>query len=94
MDTDTRPISAEPSTPPRRARRPLALAAAGLLSLASLTGLAACGDDDDGVVDDDVEGELEDLGNEGEDLLEDTGDAVEEDTDDLTDDDDGNDDDQ
>jgi hypothetical protein len=72
----------------RRARRPLALVAAGALSLASITGLAACGDDDEGNVDDGVEGEVEDMGEEGEDLMEDTGDAIEENTDDMTDEED------
>jgi hypothetical protein len=77
-----------PNRSARRARRPIAMAAAGLMSVAALTGLAACGGDDDGVVDDDVQGEVEDMGNEGEELLEDTGDAVEEDTDAMTDEED------
>ena len=72
----------------RRARRPIAIAAAGLMSLAALTGLAACGGDDEGVVDDDVQNEVEDVGDEGEELVEDTGDAIEEDTDDMTDEED------
>jgi hypothetical protein len=72
----------------RRARRPIAIAASGLMSLAALTGLAACGGDDEGVVDDDVQNEVEDVGDEGEELVEDTGDAIEEDTDDMTDEED------
>jgi hypothetical protein len=77
-----------PNRSTRRARRPIAVVAAGAMSLAALTGLAACGDDDEGNVDDGVEQELEDVGEEGEDLVEDTGDAIEENTDDMTDEED------
>jgi hypothetical protein len=82
------------TTPTKRSirRRTGAVVATGAFALTSLFGLAGCGDDDEGVVDDDVQDEVEDMGDEGEDLIEDTGDAIEEDTDDMTDsseDDDG-----
>lgn len=69
-----------------RSSRGRRLVAGGALTLSSILVLGACGDDDEGTVDDGVEQELEDMGNEAEDLGEETGDAVEEETDEMDDD--------
>jgi hypothetical protein len=57
-------------------------AAGAALALSSVLVLGACGDDDEG----NVENELEDVGNEVGELGEDTGDAIEDGTDDMNDD--------
>ena len=78
------------STPTPRTTAGRRFVAGGVLALSSVLVLGACGDDDEGVVDDGVEQEVEDTGEELEDLGEETGDAVEEETDEM--DDDGSDD--
>lgn len=72
-----------PAPRPTLRRRALA---GGVLAASSILLLGACGDDDEGTVDDGVEQELEDVGNEMEDLGEETGDAVEDETDEMDDD--------
>lgn len=74
------------STPTPRASRGRRFVAGGALALSSVLVLGACGDDDEGTVDDGVEEEIDDVGNELGELGEDTGDAIEEETDDMNDD--------
>lgn len=86
MDTTrtTRPTTIDTST--HTASRPRRYVAGAALALSSVLVLGACGDDDDGVVDDDLENQVDDVTDEMGDLGEDLGDSIEDGTDDLGDD--------